>query len=74
MPGAEKLRDCALLEKMTKAQRDSGKMFAAICATPAVFFEVKIAVAWCRGVQRKWAQRGCTHIITQSNRTEFKLA
>lgn len=44
MPGAEKLRDCALLEKMTRAQRDSGKMYAAICATPAVFFEVKIAL------------------------------
>ena len=42
MPGAEKLRDCAVLEKMTRAQCDAGKMYAAICATPAVFFEVRI--------------------------------
>ena len=43
MPGAEKLRDCAVLERMTRAQRDSGKLYAAICATPAVFLQV----GWC---------------------------
>ncbi len=37
MPGAERLRDCAVLERMLTKQRDSGKLYAAICATPAVF-------------------------------------
>ena len=43
MPGAEKLRDCVVLEQMMRAQRDSGKLYAAICATPAVFLQV----GWC---------------------------
>ena len=43
MPGAERLRDSQVLEKMTREQRDQGRLYAAICATPAVFFEVRMA-------------------------------
>lgn len=39
MPGAEHLRDCKTLQKMVGQQKDSGRLWAAICATPAVFFE-----------------------------------
>lgn len=41
MPGAEHLRDSAPLERMTRTQRQQGKLVAAICATPAVFLEAK---------------------------------
>jgi protein deglycase len=41
MPGAERLRDSEVLTSLVKAQRDSGRLYAAICATPAVFFEAK---------------------------------
>ncbi|GLC39578.1 hypothetical protein PLESTM_000913900 [Pleodorina starrii] len=41
MPGAERLRDSAVLESMVRAQKDSGRLYAAICATPYVFFESK---------------------------------
>ncbi|GAX78743.1 hypothetical protein CEUSTIGMA_g6180.t1 [Chlamydomonas eustigma] len=41
MPGAERLRDCETLERMTIKQRDEGRLYAAICATPAVFFQAK---------------------------------
>jgi 4-methyl-5(b-hydroxyethyl)-thiazole monophosphate biosynthesis len=41
MPGAERLRDSAVLESLVKAQKDSGRLYAAICATPYVFFETK---------------------------------
>jgi len=36
LPGAEHLRDCALLIDMLKTQRESGRLYAAICASPAV--------------------------------------
>lgn len=36
LPGAEHLRDCAVLIDMLKAQRDAGRLYAAICASPAV--------------------------------------
>ncbi len=36
MPGAEHLRDCQPLIEMLKAQAAGGKLYAAICATPAV--------------------------------------
>jgi 4-methyl-5(b-hydroxyethyl)-thiazole monophosphate biosynthesis len=41
MPGAERLRDCKPLEDLMRKQRDAGKHYAAICATPAVFFTAK---------------------------------
>ncbi|EFJ50470.1 DJ-1 family protein [Volvox carteri f. nagariensis] len=41
MPGAERLRDSTVLEGMVRAQKDAGLMYAAICATPYVFFENK---------------------------------
>ncbi|GLI60334.1 hypothetical protein VaNZ11_002453 [Volvox africanus] len=41
MPGAERLRDSAVLERMVRTQKDSGRLYAAICATPYVFFEKK---------------------------------
>ncbi len=36
IPGAEHLRDSPLLIEMLKAQRDAGRFYAAICASPAV--------------------------------------
>jgi len=37
--GAEHLRDNAQLTSMLKAQRDSGRLYGAICASPAVVLE-----------------------------------
>lgn len=39
MPGAEHLRDSKELAEMLKKQKDSGRLYAAICASPAVVFE-----------------------------------
>jgi protein deglycase len=36
MPGAEHLRDCTLVMDMLKMQRNAGKLYGAICASPAV--------------------------------------
>ena len=36
LPGAEHLRDCADLIEMLKQQKDSPRLYAAICASPAV--------------------------------------
>jgi len=36
MPGAEHLRDCGALAEMLKAQKAAGRMYGAICASPAV--------------------------------------
>jgi len=36
MPGAENLRDSKELEALLKGQRDQGRMYGAICASPAV--------------------------------------
>jgi len=41
MPGAERLRDSAVLESLLRAQMSSGKPTAAICATPVVFLQAK---------------------------------
>lgn len=38
MPGAAHLRDSATLRNLLLAQRDSGRLLAAICAAPAVVF------------------------------------
>ncbi len=38
MPGAENLRDSKELETMLKQQSESGRLYAAICASPAVVF------------------------------------
>ncbi|HBG27555.1 MAG: dihydroxyacetone kinase [Planctomycetes bacterium GWF2_41_51] len=39
MPGAEHLRDCADLVEMLKKQKEAGRFYAAICASPAVVLE-----------------------------------
>lgn len=39
MPGSERLRDSAPLAALLQAQKESGKLYAAICAAPAVVFE-----------------------------------
>ncbi len=39
MPGAEHLRDSKELAEMLKKQKESGRFYAAICASPAVVFE-----------------------------------
>lgn len=39
MPGAEHLRDSDALARMTERQRDAGKLYAAICASPVVFLQ-----------------------------------
>lgn len=36
LPGANHLRDCELLIDMLKAQKQAGRLYAAICASPAV--------------------------------------
>jgi len=36
LPGAEYLRDCGPLVEMLKAQKEAGRLYAAICASPAV--------------------------------------
>lgn len=36
MPGSSNLRDCKLLENMVKKHAGKGKLYAAICAAPAV--------------------------------------
>ena len=36
LPGAENLRDCSVLIKMLKDQKQAGRLYAAICASPAV--------------------------------------
>ena len=39
MPGAEHLRDCDELIGMLKQQEQDGRLYAAICASPAVVFQ-----------------------------------
>lgn len=41
MPGAERLRDSTELNRLLQEQQASGGLYAAICATPAVFLEAK---------------------------------
>ncbi|KAK9811399.1 hypothetical protein WJX72_003296 [[Myrmecia] bisecta] len=41
MPGAERLRDSKVLEDLIAHQKQDGKLWAAICASPAVVFESK---------------------------------
>jgi 4-methyl-5(b-hydroxyethyl)-thiazole monophosphate biosynthesis len=36
MPGAEHLRDCAVLTELLRQQRQGGRVIAAICASPAI--------------------------------------
>lgn len=36
MPGASTLKDCKTLESMVKKQAADGRLYAAICAAPAV--------------------------------------
>lgn len=38
LPGAEHLRDCKPLIEMLKKQKSSGRLYAAICASPAYVF------------------------------------
>ncbi|MCD4830981.1 MAG: DJ-1/PfpI family protein [Anaerohalosphaeraceae bacterium] len=39
LDGADNLANCSELIKMLKAQKESGRFYAAICASPAVVFE-----------------------------------
>jgi 4-methyl-5(b-hydroxyethyl)-thiazole monophosphate biosynthesis len=39
MPGAERLRDCQQLVELFRKQQQSGKLAAAICATPVVMLQ-----------------------------------
>ncbi|GLJ37454.1 hypothetical protein SUGI_0760950 [Cryptomeria japonica] len=39
VPGSERLRDCKVLENITKAQADEGRLYGAIGAAPAVVLE-----------------------------------
>ncbi len=38
LPGAESFRDCKELIEMLKKQKEAGRFYAAICASPAVVF------------------------------------
>ncbi len=46
MPGAERLRDSAALMQILDEQINLGKLWSAICASPAVVFEGK---GWLKG-------------------------
>jgi 4-methyl-5(b-hydroxyethyl)-thiazole monophosphate biosynthesis len=46
MPGAERLGQCKELLGLLEKQRESGRIWSAICATPAVVFE---AQGWLKG-------------------------
>jgi 4-methyl-5(b-hydroxyethyl)-thiazole monophosphate biosynthesis len=39
MPGAEHLRDCAVLTALLQAQRNAGRLYGAICAAPVVLLQ-----------------------------------
>ena len=39
IPGAENLRDSHILTQMLRQQKEEGRFFAAICASPAVVFQ-----------------------------------
>lgn len=39
MPGAEHFRDCEQLVSMLREQKAAGRLYAAICASPAIVFE-----------------------------------
>ncbi len=41
MPGAERLRDSEPLNDLLQSQMKAGRLYAAICATPYVFFQGK---------------------------------
>jgi len=41
MPGAEHLRDCDILIDLLKEQKAKGKIYAAVCASPAVVLQAK---------------------------------
>ncbi len=41
MPGAEYLRDCAPLISILEKQKAAGKLYGAICASPAVVLSAK---------------------------------
>lgn len=36
MPGSVRLRDCEVLEKITRQQAEKRRLYGAICAAPAV--------------------------------------
>lgn len=36
MPGSARLRDCQILQNITKKQAEAKRLYAAICAAPAV--------------------------------------
>lgn len=36
MPGSSNLKECGVLESMVKKQAADGRLYAAICAAPAV--------------------------------------
>lgn len=36
MPGSARLRDCQVLQDITRKQADAKRLYAAICAAPAV--------------------------------------
>lgn len=41
MPGAEHLRDCAVLIELLKKQQEQKKLYGAVCASPAVVLASK---------------------------------
>lgn len=36
MPGATNLKNCGVLESLVKKQAEDGRLYAAVCASPAV--------------------------------------
>ena len=48
MPGAERLRDSAVLLQLLEKQKADGKIWSAICASPAVVLESQ---GWLKGMK-----------------------
>jgi len=73
MPGAEHLRDCETLISLLKRQKESGKLYGAICASPAVVLSTHGLVgdgATCfpaEGVRSKMSSPVDQDVVVQGN-------
>lgn len=72
LPGAEHLRDCKTLIDMLKKQKASGKLYAAICASPAValaphgLLDDKVATGY-PGTEEKLPQASTKRVVVDGN-------
>ena len=69
MPGAENLRDCPELIKMLKDQQSHGRLYAAICASPAVVLQHHGLL----GKRRTTCHPAFAHLIENQSSVEFRV-